>query len=149
MLTHILKCTLDIINRCSFFFFFTAILLPLSLTRLAICLLQNNLLATARGNCPWHFLRCWGTSQLHTRADLTPLPSWHCKKLCSAQQTSLLPGLNWTYLKWRWRRTQFWNQEWSGSQLKLKTSLAVSKINGVEIAPFHELNGNFLVSEWT
>lgn len=54
---------------------------------------------------------------------------------CNIQQTSLLPHLNWIYLKWRWCRTWFQQQGWSGSQLELKISVAVSKINGVEITP--------------
>lgn len=52
---------------------------------------------------------------------------------CSVQQTHLLPHLNWTFLKWRWCRSWFQKQGWRGRQLRL--SVAVSKMNGVQITP--------------
>lgn len=106
--------------------FLTAIRLPLPPTSLAFCLLQSDSLTVTAGNCPWHCaLTCWGASQLHTRADVTAPPSWHCKKPCSVQQTALLPLLNWTYLM---KMMQDLIPE-TGSRI----FVAGSKINGIEI----------------
>lgn len=92
-----------------------SIQLPLSSLRLAFCLLPSDLLTIAAGDCPrLCSLKCPEASQPQPRAH------WHLVLLGTAEQTTLLPPLSWTYFKWRWCRTGFQKQGRSGSQLKLR-----------------------------
>lgn len=92
-----------------------SIQLPLSSLRLAFCLLPSDLLTIAAGHClRLCSLKCPEASQPQPRAH------WHLVLLGTAEQTTLLPPLSWTYFKWRWCRTGFQKQGRSGSQLKLR-----------------------------